>query len=262
VQSLPALVLSKSLLAALPAKMKQSIYLLLLTIVLLISAALSIGLAYVPCYSSLCSEDFFPYETRIHNAFFYGLLASIGVFLLLRVYSPSVLRLSRTHLVSRPLPVLGCRISVGGLLLAVWSVGLTVATTGFWYWPAREFWDARAKPLDWAQASVSLTVTTIIGHHVDLLLGLVLLPIGRNSLLGRVFELHTSTLLLAHKLLAYATIATAFAHGTAYYVRFSPKSRNSWTAVRVADAFDSSSWAPIRLPLSVARRHSTSITRL
>lgn len=58
----------------------------------------------------------------------------------------------------------------------------------------------------------------IIGHHADILLGLLLIPVGRNTILGRVFGLHYSTLLYAHKANAYLTVAAVFAHGAAYYV--------------------------------------------
>jgi ferric-chelate reductase len=191
----------------------------LLLLLLILSTALAIGLTYVPCYSSLCSEDFFPYETRLHLAFYYALLASIGAALLLRAHSPTARRWSRTHLTgTRPLPVLGSRVSAGGFLLGLWAIGLTIATTGFWYGPAHDFWAARADPLDWAAAKIRLLVTTITGHHVDVVLGLMLIPVGRNSLVGRAFELHQSTLLLAHKLLSYATIFVALIHGAVYYV--------------------------------------------
>ncbi|TKA62935.1 hypothetical protein B0A55_12313 [Friedmanniomyces simplex] len=44
-----------------------------------------------------------------------------------------------------------------------------------------------------------------------------MIPVGRNTLIGRTFHLHTSTLLFAHKLLAYAFFVGALVHGITYY---------------------------------------------
>ena len=197
---------------------------LVLLIVLLGCAGLSIGLTYAPCYSSLCSEQFFAIPSRYHIAYFYSLLASIGCALLLRAYSPLCLSISNHYLTKRRVPVLDKRISVGGLALAFWITGLTAASTGFWEGPEATFWGLRTDPLRWTDAQVRLTVTGILGHHADILLGLVIIPVSRNSVLGRVFELHQSTLLYAHKLIAYLLFAVVIGHGAATYVRAFPKS--------------------------------------
>lgn len=191
---------------------------LLLLAILIVSAGFTVGLTYAPCYASLCSEEFFPFATRVHIAGYYALLASIGSFLFLRVYSPFWKAISSTYLTRRELPILRKRISVGGLALAVWIVGITVATTGFWVDAELNFWALRTDALHWADAQIRLAVTGIIGHHCDILLGLVLIPVSRNSILGRVFELHQHTLLYAHKLLAYLFLVAATAHGAATYV--------------------------------------------
>ena len=191
---------------------------LLLILLLVTCAGFTIGLTYAPCFASLCSEEFFGYSTRVHIAGFYSLLASIGCFLFLRANSPWWHSISTTYLTRREVPVLQKRISVGGLALAAWIIGITVATTGFWVTPELDFWALRTDALDWADAQIRLAVTGVIGHHCDILLGLVLIPVSRNSILGRVFELHQSTLLYAHKLLAYLFLLVATAHGAATYV--------------------------------------------
>ena len=197
--------------------MRKSFEILLLIFILLASAGLTVGLSYVPCYSSLCSEEFYPYETRIHIAFFYALLSSMGVALSLRTISPTARLLSERYIYSKEAPILKKRISAGGVAATIWIVGLTLATTGFWL-NTTQFWAERTEPFNWVDGKVRLIVTCIIGHHIDILLGLVLIPVGRNSLLSRVFDLHTSTLLYAHKLLAYLLIVGTAAHGAAYYV--------------------------------------------
>ena len=195
-------------------------YLLPLALVVLVifCAGSTIGPTYAPCYASLCSEEFFPYPTRVHIAGYYALVASIGCVLFLRATSSSWHAVSTTYLTRRKVPVLQKRISVGGLALATWVLGITVATTGFWVSPELEFWKLRTEALQWADAEVRLAVTGIIGHHCDIILGLLLIPVSRTSILGRVFELHQSTLLYAHKLLAYLLVIAATAHGATTYV--------------------------------------------
>lgn len=186
-------------------------------ILLAVSAGLVIGLTFAPCYATLCPEDYFPLETRLHLTTFYGLLAISACVLLARASSESVRSLSGTH-VSPKLPILGKRITLGGLALSVWIVVATLATTGFWLPAQLDFWAERTDPLDWTSAKIRLTVTSVTGHYADILLGLLIVPVSRNSLVGRVFELHHSTLLYAHKLVAYLFLVATMAHGGAYAV--------------------------------------------
>jgi ferric-chelate reductase len=198
--------------------MKRPHQIFTLLVILIASAGLTIGLTYAPCFASLCSESYLPYETRIHMITYYSMLASTGSLLFLRATSTKAREASQFYLVQRQVPILGKRVSLGGVALSVWLVGLILATTGFWVEPLLQYWAIRTDPLEWATAKLRLAVTGIIGHHADLLLGLVIIPVSRNSLLGRAFELHQSTLLYAHKLLAYLLFVVAFAHGVAYYV--------------------------------------------
>ena len=198
--------------------MKRSTGFLYLVLVLIVCWGFTLGLTWAPCYASLCSEEFYAYDTRIHIIVYYALLASTGGALLLRAYSPLCRSISNRYLTKREVPVLGKRISVGGLFLAFWILTLTLVTTAFWVTTLENFWVERTGPLQWANAQVSLVVTGVIGHHADTLLGLVLIPVSRNSVLGRVFTLHQSTLLYAHKLIAYLLVVAVTAHGLAYFV--------------------------------------------
>ncbi|KAK0942908.1 hypothetical protein LTR29_005480 [Friedmanniomyces endolithicus] len=40
----------------------------IIPVLLILCAALSFGLTFAPCYSSLCVEKFWPYQARIHIA--------------------------------------------------------------------------------------------------------------------------------------------------------------------------------------------------
>lgn len=198
--------------------MKRPFQIFALLTILTLSAGLTIGLTFAPCYASLCSESYLPYETRLHIITFYSMLASIGCLLFVRATSKKAREASQFYLIQHEVPILGKRFSLGGVALSLWLVGLTLATTGFWAGPLQQYWAMRTDPLDWATAKIRLTVTGIIGHHADLLLGLIIVPVSRNSLLGQAFELHQSTLLYAHKLIAYLLFVATFAHGAAYYV--------------------------------------------
>jgi ferric-chelate reductase len=91
---------------------------------------------------------------------------------------------------------------------------------------------------------VTITFAGIVGHHIDVILGLLLVPVGRNSLLVRVFKLSYGTLLYAHKLLAYLVILGSVVHGIAYCLFWSEYEREP-------------SGSPRRLAFNVNNPHLT-----
>ncbi|TKA83918.1 hypothetical protein B0A55_00228 [Friedmanniomyces simplex] len=200
---------------ALPTKSVSSY--LIIPVLLILCAALSVGLTFAPCYSSLCVEKFFPYQARIHIAVYYTLLASTALFLTARVIWKPVRQLSATHLSTTIIPVADKRISVGGLLFGLWVAALTFGSIGYWYPAENVYWTARGEQAAWPQYMYRITWTGVTGHWCDIWIGLVLIPVGRRSVLGQVFGLHGSTLLFAHKTLAYSLCVGALIHGLIYY---------------------------------------------
>jgi ferric-chelate reductase len=198
--------------------MKKALEILLLIALLLLCAGFTIGLTYAPCYASLCTEEFFPHETRVHVASFYAFIASIACLLFLRAYSLSFRRFSEHHLARYEVAILKKRISVGGFLFVFFILVFGIATTVIWVLPEIHFWGIRTNRLNSSAVQIRLVVTGITGHHLDLLVGLLLIPVSRNSILGRVFAVHQSTLLYAHKSLGYLTYIGVFAHGVAAVV--------------------------------------------
>ena len=196
----------------------STVYFFLPPLLLLSCAGLSVGLTFAPCYSSLCVEQYFPYQTRIHIALYYSLLAGICLFLATRVLFRPFRNLSEWHLSNKIVPFSGRRLSLGGLLLFVWVAGLTFGCIGYWYPAENAYWTARGALVDWTEYMYRVIWTGVTGHWCDIWIGLVVMPVGRNSILGRVFHLHTSTLLFAHKLLAYGLCVGALIHGLLYYV--------------------------------------------
>ncbi|KAK0278520.1 hypothetical protein LTR35_009259 [Friedmanniomyces endolithicus] len=189
----------------------------IIPVLLILCAALSFGLTFAPCYSSLCVEKFWPYQARIHIALYYTLLASIALFLAARVVSKPVRQWSSSHLSTAIIPLVGKRVSVGGLLLFVWVAAFTFGSIGYWYPAENSYWTARGEKANWPQYMYRITWTGVTGHWCDILMGLVILPVGRQSILGQVFGLHVSTLLFAHKVLAYSLCIAALVHGLIYY---------------------------------------------
>jgi ferric-chelate reductase len=198
--------------------MKKALEIFFLIALLVVCAGFTIGLTYAPCYASLCTEEFLPYETRVHVASFYAFVASIACLLFLRAYNRPFRRLSEHYLATYEVAILRRRISVGGLFFALFILVFGIATTAIWVKPEIDFWSIRTNALDHSSVKIPLVVTGITAHHLDLLVGLLLIPVSRNSILGRVFAVHQSTLLYAHKLLGYLTYIGVFAHGVAAVV--------------------------------------------
>ena len=201
-----------------PRTMQERLYFFLPPLIFLLSLGLTLGLTYAPCYSGECVETFFPFAARLHIATFYGILASVALALVVRASSDSARSLSELYLVRVTVPALGKRVSLGATLFAIWVVGFTLATTGFGWPLQRDFYEARGVAVDWTVGTMQLAITGVTGHYCDILVGLMVLPVSRNSMLGRVFRLSQSTLLFAHKILGYAALLAVVAHGVTYFV--------------------------------------------
>ena len=200
-------------------KTQSVLSLLLISILLIACAAFTIGLTFAPCHSSLCVEHLNPYQTRIHIGVYYALLTSIGLFLAGKVYLKRVRRILDTYVWDGVIPIVEQRISLGGLLLVLWISAATFGSIGYWLPAEYSWWYAKGALVHWTPSSLSRTAWTgITGHWCDICIGLVMIPVGRNSIIGRAFHLHTSTLLFVHKLLAYALLLGTLVHGITYYV--------------------------------------------
>ncbi|KAF3797697.1 hypothetical protein GCG54_00011729 [Colletotrichum gloeosporioides] len=187
----------------------------LLLVLLIIFGGAATGLTFAPCYATLCPEDFFSFESRIHVAIFYGMLGAVILLLLLGSSFRAVERSGNLTLISS-LPLIHKRVTLGGLTVVVWIACATMATTAMWLPAHWRYWGERTDPLNWMSAKIALTVTGVTGHYADILLGLSIVPVSRNSLLGHAFGVHQSTLLYAHKLATYMCTLAVLAHGVGY----------------------------------------------
>ncbi|KAL2678727.1 hypothetical protein Neosp_009478 [[Neocosmospora] mangrovei] len=164
--------------------------------------AATVGLTYIPCYATVCPEDYLDKETRYHLAIFYGMLLVLSFALYLRSSFRSLIALS-SHRSPAQLPLLRKYVTIGGAATTIFIAAGTLATAALW-WPALwKYWGDRTDPLDWDSAKIRLTVTGVTGHYADILLGLLIIPVSRNNLVGRAFKLHQ---MVAHGV-AYAMYA-------------------------------------------------------
>ncbi|CAI6337609.1 unnamed protein product [Periconia digitata] len=192
--------------------MAQLIETVALFVLLLASAGLTLAFTRFPCYTTICSEDYFLYEVTIHLIVYYVMLTVLSLILFLRTRVTAIQSLMGAHIPGM-LSVVGRTVTLGNILTLTWIVGITATMTALWLPKQLKYWGARTDPFGWASTKIQLAATGVAGHYADILLGLLLLPTSRNSLIGRAFSIHQSTLLFAHKIIAYLFIIASVAHG-------------------------------------------------
>ncbi|KAM0210004.1 hypothetical protein ACHAQI_006116 [Fusarium lateritium] len=209
--------------------MTQLLQLAALIFTLAISTGISIALINIKCYSTFCSEEYFTFATRVHITVFYAFLAAVICTLLLRANSQTIRHVANIH-IANELPFVGKRVTVGGCLTALTVLVVTACSTIYWLPAQDELWGYKTDPLDWAAAKLQLTIVGVTGHYADILLGLLLIPVSRNSFVGQAFSLHQSTLLFAHKAISYLFSLAVIVHGVLYMLHANDSSRNEDTA--------------------------------
>lgn len=197
-----------------------------LIVTVLASAAASLVMMHFSSYATMCSEEFFPYETRLHVIIYYGFLSLTLCLLFLHACSSTVRSFASFQLLANA-PLLGGRVALGGLFMCIWIFVLACGPVIYWFPTQWEFWGDRADPLNRMSAKIQLTITGVTGHSTDILLGLLIIPVSRNSLVGQAFSVHHSTLLLAHKLISYLFSVAVAAHGITYIVSSQSKHQAS-----------------------------------
>lgn len=136
---------------------------------------ISFLMTYFDCYAQDCVEDFLPTEVRIHLAMFYGWLILTALFLLTTRASNKWSRWFNTHVRISPT----YHPARGEILFWVWLLLLLGAVPAVWWRPQFAFFNSKAEGLP-EQAIIMLNLTGLTGHWCDILLGLVLLSVGRT----------------------------------------------------------------------------------
>ncbi|KAF5688572.1 hypothetical protein FDENT_4792 [Fusarium denticulatum] len=196
--------------------MRQYLQITALIVATLASAAASLVMMHFSCYATVCPEDYFSYETRLHVIIYYCFLSLTLCLFALRSYSPAV----RSFTNIRPLagfPLVG-QFTLGEAFMTIWILVVAFGPTIYWFPTHWHFWGRRIDSLSWVSAKIQLTITGVAGHYADVLLGLLIIPVSRNSLVGQVFSVHHGRLLFAHRLISYLFSIAVAAHGITYIV--------------------------------------------
>lgn len=119
----------------------------------------------------------------------------------------------------RPIPYTTTHISWGAVAVTLGIAFIFAFDHGYLWTPAYHFYRDRGLHQAGTDAgSVILAVVALIGHFCDVLVGLVILPVARDGVLGRVLRLEVSTLLRFHKLIAYLLVAAVTVHMVVFIV--------------------------------------------
>jgi hypothetical protein len=84
-----------------------------IAILLVICSGFTIGLTFAPCHSSLCVEQWFPSQARIHIAVFYSGISIAAIYLAAWSKSKAIRSVSDRYLFDKPLPLIRLRLSLG-----------------------------------------------------------------------------------------------------------------------------------------------------
>lgn len=188
-----------------------------LIVTTLASAAVSLVMMHFSCYATVCPEDYFSYETRLHVIIYYCFLSLTLCLLAIRSYSPPVRSFTNMQPLAE-LPLAGNRFTLGETFMTIWILIMTFGPTIYWFPTHWDFWGLRTDHLSWLSAKIQLTITGVTGHYADVLLGLLIIPVSRNSLVGQAFSVHHGTLILGHRLISYLFSIAVAAHGITYIV--------------------------------------------
>ena len=191
---------------------------------LLVTFALSIGLTFRSnhhCYAGTCGEWLFPLQARLHVVVWYMWISLSVTFLAIRAFHASVQRHLRKTLIER-LPVVGKSLTVSGALIVFWILALYGIIIGIWWLRLRSYFVHRGQKGGISDGNTRVAAVALTGHLCDVTMGMVLLPVARNSALTSFFRLAPSTTLGFHMIQAYVLFALVVTHGLLYA---------SWVAV-------------------------------
>lgn len=196
-----------------------------LAVSLLLCFSLSIALTFRSdrhCYAGVCGEWLFPFQARLHVVVWYCWISLSVTVMALRALRPSVqLRLQRQHF-DRKFPLLRKRLTTGGALMFLWVLVLYGIVTGIWWLRLQDYFATRGQEGGLSKGNTLLAAVALTGHYADVTMGMVLLPVARNSALASFFRLAASTTFAFHMIQAYVLFALITIHGLVYA---------SWTTI-------------------------------
>ena len=201
-----------------------------LTGCLIVCFGLSIGLTYRSdhhCYAGVCGEWLFPLQARLHVVVWYCWISLSVTVLALRAFRPSIQALLHKQVCGKQLPLFGKRLTLGGFLVILWVLTLYGIITGIWWLRLHHYFARRGQQGRVLDGNDRLAAVALTGHYADVTMGMVLLPVARNSALASFFRLSASTTFAFHMVQAYFLFILVLIHGLIYA---------SWTAIYLRDS--------------------------
>ena len=147
--------------------------------------------------------------------------------LALRAFRPSIRLLLQRQISTCQLPVLGKRLTISGALVILWIMTLYGIVTGIWWLRLQDYFVNRGQHGGLSRGNNRLAAVALTGHYADVTMGMVLLPVARNSALASFFRLSASTTFTFHMIQAYVLFILVLVHGLIYA---------AWTAVYYRDS--------------------------
>jgi len=192
---------------------------------LIASFGLSIALTFRSnhhCYVGVCGETLFPLQTRLHVVVWYCWISLSVTLLALRAFHPSIRGFLQKHLIQGQLPIIGKSLTFSGALVAFWILSLYGIVTGIWWLRLQDYFVTRGQESGQIVGNNRVAAIALTGHYADITMGMVLLPVARNSALSSFFRLSASTTFAFHMMQAYVLFGLVLIHGFLYA---------SWTVV-------------------------------
>lgn len=146
--------------------------------------------------------------------------------LALRAFHPSIRLVLHKQILKHNLPIIGKSLTLSGVLVAFWILSLYGIITGIWWIRLRSYFAARGQEGGQAAGNYRLAAIALTGHYADVTMGMVLLPVARNSALSSFFRLSASTTFAFHMVQAYVLFALVLVHGFLYAAWVAVYSRN------------------------------------
>ncbi|PSK37292.1 hypothetical protein B9Z65_2034 [Elsinoe australis] len=157
-------------------------------------------------------------NVRLHIASYYSVLSFILLILVLRrIYAP-IRNVLDAYISKRTIPSTALRFTFGGLLLISAIALLLGGSLGYFTRDQLHSYRVRAIAAeDNTNGYMRLAAVGFTGHLTDVLMGLIILPVSRTSVLSRVLHLSPSSLLTFHQLVGYLFFLAVVLHTIFFY---------------------------------------------
>ncbi|KAF6218031.1 hypothetical protein HO133_006443 [Letharia lupina] len=136
--------------------------------------------------------------------------------LALRAFHPSIRRSLHKQLYTNQLPIIRKSLTISGVLVILWVLSLYGILIGIWWLRLRGYFVTRGEQGGMMNGNRRVAAVALTGHICDVTMGMVLLPVARNSALSSFFRLSASTTYAFHMIQAYVLFALVVVHGLLY----------------------------------------------